>query len=121
MMLYVGNIIEILSDGSSWLFDELVEFQFESWPKLYCLLQLAHFEPRLNCQFEKQPTRFDYRTMAHEFHAFSDAVSIKRVIIKFHSCTLLGLFFFPTARQDGFCCTTPCIIISQGKVLWVSK
>ena len=30
-MLYVGNIIEILSDGSSWLFDELVEFQFELW------------------------------------------------------------------------------------------
>ena len=34
--------------------------------------------------------------MAHEFHAFSEAVSIKRIIIKFHSCTLLCLFFFPT-------------------------
>ena len=76
-MLYVGNIIEIVSDGSSWLFDELVEFQFESWSKLYCLLRLAHYEPTLNCQFGKQPKRFDYRTIAHEFHALSEAVSIK--------------------------------------------
>ena len=101
-MLYVGNIIEILSDGSSWLFDELVEFQFESWSKQYCLLLLAHFEPRLNCYFEKQSIRFYYRTTAHGFHAFSYTVSIKWVIIKVHLCTRLGLFFIPTARQDNF-------------------